>query len=235
MKKLLFLIAVLAWALPAEAQFIHGGGGGGAGTGDVAGPGSSTDGHAAVFDGTDGKKIKDGGTLATDNSTASHLLCKDSDGHVENCTLVNLAISGTTDPTLTATGACGYPTTIDGHGATTNLTTTQVTCPGNAVDNTGQTGANASVVWPTKALNQAIRMRVATTVATTYTFEFDFGAAVAYPDGNYTTAYRYCGFAATNVTEGNEGMASCDRSSTKGASGIACNWTSGIGTSGCHN
>lgn len=30
---------------------------------DVAGPASSTDGHVALFDGTDGKKIKDGGAL----------------------------------------------------------------------------------------------------------------------------------------------------------------------------
>jgi hypothetical protein len=119
MKKLLFLIAVLAWALPAEAQFIHGGGGGGAGTGDVAGPGSSTDGHAAVFDGTDGKKIKDGGTLATDNSTASHLLCKDSDGHVENCTLSGLTLTGTTTQTLTT----DVPTTFTTGNESTDTTT----------------------------------------------------------------------------------------------------------------
>src|SRR5438132_14388264 len=35
--------------------------GGGGGSGDVVGPSSATDGHLAVFDGTDGKLLKDGG------------------------------------------------------------------------------------------------------------------------------------------------------------------------------
>jgi hypothetical protein len=37
----------------------------GAGSGDVVGPASSTDGHLAVFDGVDGKTIKDGGAIPT--------------------------------------------------------------------------------------------------------------------------------------------------------------------------
>lgn len=37
----------------------------GTGTGDVTGPASSTDGHLAVFDGTDGKEIKSGGAVPT--------------------------------------------------------------------------------------------------------------------------------------------------------------------------
>ena len=37
-------------------------GGGGSGTGDVVGPASATDGHLAVYDGTTGKLIKDGGS-----------------------------------------------------------------------------------------------------------------------------------------------------------------------------
>lgn len=37
----------------------------GAGTGDVSGPSSVADGHVAVFDGTTGKAIKDGGALGT--------------------------------------------------------------------------------------------------------------------------------------------------------------------------
>lgn len=39
--------------------------GAGGGSGDVVGPASSTDGHLAVFDGVDGKKIKDGGAIPT--------------------------------------------------------------------------------------------------------------------------------------------------------------------------
>ena len=129
---------------------------------------------------------------------------------------------------------CGAFQLIDGHGATTNLTSAQVTCP-SMVDNTGQTGANASVVWPTKANNQSTRLSVATTVATTYAFEIDFGSAVAYPNGNHTTAYRYCGYPSTAVLEGNYGMAQCRRSSTYGASGIACDWIDGVGAGACHN
>lgn len=37
----------------------------GVGTGDVSGPASSKDSHVALFDGTDGKTIKDGGALGT--------------------------------------------------------------------------------------------------------------------------------------------------------------------------
>jgi len=42
-------------------------------------------------------------SLATDNSTASHLIGKDSDGHIENITLQGLTLSGTTSPILTVT------------------------------------------------------------------------------------------------------------------------------------
>jgi hypothetical protein len=44
---------------------------GGAGSGDVVGPASSTDGHVALFDGTDGKLLKDGGLPAVDRSTVT--------------------------------------------------------------------------------------------------------------------------------------------------------------------
>ncbi|MCZ2110969.1 MAG: hypothetical protein LC118_15605, partial [Dehalococcoidia bacterium] len=37
--------------------------GAGGASGDVTGPGSSTDGHLAVFDGTSGKTLKDGGAV----------------------------------------------------------------------------------------------------------------------------------------------------------------------------
>jgi hypothetical protein len=41
------------------------------GSGDVVGPGSSTDGHVSVFDGITGKLIKDGGALGSAAFTAS--------------------------------------------------------------------------------------------------------------------------------------------------------------------
>lgn len=46
---------------------------GGGGSGDVTGPGSSTDGHVALFNGTSGKLLKDGGVPAVDRSTVTAL------------------------------------------------------------------------------------------------------------------------------------------------------------------
>lgn len=67
---------------------------GGSGTGDVTGPASSTDNHAACFDGGSGKILKDcGGVLATDNSTASHALIKDSSGNIANSTATDTELS----------------------------------------------------------------------------------------------------------------------------------------------
>lgn len=42
---------------------------GGGGSGDVVGPSSATDGHMAVFDGTDGKHVRDGGAVPTGAGT----------------------------------------------------------------------------------------------------------------------------------------------------------------------
>lgn len=47
--------------------------------------GAMTNGHLTKYDSTSGK-LQDAGEQVTDNSTASHFLYKDSDGHVENAT-----------------------------------------------------------------------------------------------------------------------------------------------------
>jgi hypothetical protein len=65
-------------------------------------------------------KLKSCGAKTTDNSTATHLLCKDDSGEIENCTLSGLAISGTTSPTITVTSAPAIPSgtnpTVDAAG-----------------------------------------------------------------------------------------------------------------------
>ena len=73
-------------------------------------------------------KLKSCGTKTTDNSTATHLLCKDDSGEIENCTLAGLAISGTTSPTITVTSApaitSGASPTVDAAGEIAVDTTT---------------------------------------------------------------------------------------------------------------
>src|SRR5574343_1175528 len=65
-------------------------------------------------------KLKSCGAKTTDNSTATHLLCKNDSGEIVNCTLSGLAISGTTSPTITVTSAPAIPSgtnpTVDAAG-----------------------------------------------------------------------------------------------------------------------
>lgn len=53
------------------AMIPGGGGGGGGGSGDVSGPGTSTDGRVALFDGTSGAAIKQGAAVQTLPATAT--------------------------------------------------------------------------------------------------------------------------------------------------------------------
>jgi hypothetical protein len=73
-------------------------------------------------------KLKSCGAKTTDNSTATHLLCKDDSNEMENCTLSGLAISGTTNPTITVTSAPAIPSgtnpTVDAAGEIAIDTTT---------------------------------------------------------------------------------------------------------------
>lgn len=70
----------------------------GAGSGDVVGPASSTDGHLAVFDGVDGKTIKDGGAIPTGAS----LTVEEADGTPSVADVIKIKV---TNGTLTDDGS----------------------------------------------------------------------------------------------------------------------------------
>src|SRR5574343_621989 len=85
--------------------------------------GEITDEQVACWDSSDTpgtNKLKSCGAKTTDNSTATHLLCKNDSGEIVNCTLSGLAISGTTSPTITVTSAPAIPSgtnpTVDAAG-----------------------------------------------------------------------------------------------------------------------
>lgn len=88
------------------------GAGGGGGSGDVVGPGSATNGHLAVFDGTTGKLIKDGGappdaTKVTINAQTgtTYTLVLDDAGK-----LVTLTNSSAITLTVPTNASVAYPT-----------------------------------------------------------------------------------------------------------------------------
>jgi len=78
-------------------------------------------------------KLKSCGTKTTDNSTATHLLCKDDSGEIENCTLAGLAISGTTSPTITVESIPANATVNAVGELTVDTTTDQFKYYGGAV------------------------------------------------------------------------------------------------------
>ena len=78
-------------------------------------------------------KLKSCGTKTTDNSTATHLLCKDDSGEIENCTLAGLAISGTTSPTITVESIPANATVNAAGEVTVDTTTDQLKYYGGAV------------------------------------------------------------------------------------------------------
>ena len=77
-------------------------------------------------------KLKSCGTKTTDNSTATHLLCKDDSGEIENCTLAGLAISGTTSPTITVEAMPSNATVNAAGEMTIDTTTDQIRWYGTA-------------------------------------------------------------------------------------------------------
>ena len=77
-------------------------------------------------------KLKSCGTKTTDNSTATHLLCKDDSGEIENCTLAGLAISGTTSPTITVEAVPSNATVNAAGEVTIDTTTDQIRWYGTA-------------------------------------------------------------------------------------------------------
>ena len=77
-------------------------------------------------------KLKSCGAKTTDNSTATHLLCKDDSGEIENCTLAGLAISGTTSPTITVEAVPANATVNAAGEVTIDTTTDQIRWYGTA-------------------------------------------------------------------------------------------------------
>lgn len=77
-------------------------------------------------------KLKSCGAKTTDNSTATHLLCKDDSGEIENCTLAGLAISGTTSPTITVEAMPANATVNAAGEMTVDTTTDQIRWYGTA-------------------------------------------------------------------------------------------------------
>jgi len=77
-------------------------------------------------------KLKSCGAKTTDNSTATHLLCKDDSGEIENCTLAGLAISGTTSPTITVEAVPSNATVNAAGEVTIDTTTDQIRWYGTA-------------------------------------------------------------------------------------------------------
>ena len=77
-------------------------------------------------------KLKSCGAKTTDNSTATHLLCKDDSGEIENCTLAGLAISGTTSPTITVESIPANATVNAAGEVTVDTTTDQIRWYGTA-------------------------------------------------------------------------------------------------------
>ncbi len=77
-------------------------------------------------------KLKSCGTKTTDNSTATHLLCKDDSGEIENCTLAGLAISGTASPTITVEAVPSNATVNAAGEVTIDTTTDQIRWYGTA-------------------------------------------------------------------------------------------------------
>jgi hypothetical protein len=77
-------------------------------------------------------KLKSCGAKTTDNSTATHLLCKDDSNEMENCTLSGLAISGTTSPTITVEAMPANATVNAAGEMTVDTTTDQIRWYGTA-------------------------------------------------------------------------------------------------------
>jgi hypothetical protein len=138
------------------------GGGSSSGSGDVTGPAGATSGNVAKFADATGKVLSDGGTLATDNSTANNLVAKDSDGHIENLTLDgHLSRTGTTSPAL----AVVTPSIIYHAAGDTAPTAAQMTGPGLNVSNYDQGAEDVFVPLPAAAANLSGKFDVVTAQA----------------------------------------------------------------------
>lgn len=136
------------------------------GTGDVVGPASAVDSHLAVFDGTTGKLIKDGGAITSGvtNSAGANVIPK-SDG--TNLTASLLTDNGTSvSPTTDGTVALG---TITKRYTNLILGATGVVGYGNASDSAGYTNgtgpkwndSNTSAVFQLDVSNITVNRSIA--------------------------------------------------------------------------
>ncbi len=153
-------------------------------------------------------KQKACGAKTTDNSTASHLLCKDSAGEVENCG--GVTISGTTSPVININ-----PAEVDGHTTSTDLTAAQVS--NTVIHNYDQAASDVFLIAPAAAAGYSALFTVVTAQDNHWCFE------AAASDKIYLIA------AAGTVAAGDEGAAVCMMAAQLGQS-FAC-WTFKSGAS----
>lgn len=147
-------------------------------------------------------------SIATDNSTASHLLCKDSEGHVENCG--GVTISGTTSPIVNVN-----PQEVDCHTTSTNLTAAQVS--NTILHNYDQAAEDVFTILPAAAAGYSFLANIVTAQNNHFCVEADAG------DKIYLVA------AAGTIAAGDGGAAVCMIAAQIGQS-FAC-WTFKSGAS----
>jgi hypothetical protein len=165
--------------------------------------GEMTDNHLVTYDSATGK-LQDAGAARTDNATASHLLCVDSDGHIENCALNGLSLTGTTTPQINI-----VPAEVDGHTTSTDLTAAQVS--NTVIHNYDQADSDVFLIAPAAAAGYSALFTVVTAQAKHWCFE------AAASDKIYLIA------AAGTVAAGDDGAAVCMMAAQLGQS-FAC-WT----------
>ena len=165
--------------------------------------GEMTDNHLVTYDSATGK-LQDAGAARTDNATASHVLCVDSDGHIENCALNGLSLTGTTTPQINI-----VPAEVDGHTTSTDLTAAQVS--NTVIHNYDQADSDVFLIAPAAAAGYSALFTVVTAQAKHWCFE------AAASDKIYLIA------AAGTVAAGDDGAAVCMMAAQLGQS-FAC-WT----------
>lgn len=169
--------------------------------------GTMTDEQLVCYEST-GSALKSCGAKTVDNSTASHLLCKDSNGEVENCG--GVTISGTTSPVININ-----PAEVDGHTTSTDLTAAQVS--NTVIHNYDQAASDVFLIAPAAAAGYSALFNVVTAQSNHWCFE------AAANDKIYLIA------SAGTIAAGDDGAAVCMMAAQIGQS-FAC-WTFKSGAS----
>lgn len=173
----------------------------GSGSGDVLGPGSSTDGHVVLFDGTTGTAIKDGGALGSAAFTSTSDYATAAEGAAATAALPKAG--GTMTGNITFNGGQPWPTfnqSTTGNAATatsaakwTTARTLTIGATGKAVDGT------AAVSWTLGEIGAApARLAVTTGNAATTLASGHLNGVV---EKSNTSAYTYT-LAASLGTQG---------------------------------